>query len=288
MQFHQKLIVMNSNVLLTACTLLVILFTSCTQEALVTTSTDIRLDSTSALGKHIVDKDGRTLYYFADDVAGQSTCTGGCTSVWSKFYADTTTSTYGDGLLASDFQTIFPSSGSRQTTYKGWPLYYYTPGGIPEATGETRGEGIGNIWFVAKNNYSLMIANYQLTDAAGITYLSNYTPGTGNTNYFCDAKGNTLYTFVRDSALINKSNGNVNFPVFEMDNITVPSTADKAQFVVITYNGKKQLTYKGWPLYYYTPDNFVRGSNKGFHFPATQPAGAIWPVAVKDIALAPR
>ena len=275
---------------LTAIALFVMLAASCTQEAVEppVPRTDIHLDSNAQVGKHIVDKDGNTLYLFANDVTGQSTCNGNCSTIWKRYYADTTTTTYGDGLAASDFTTIFPSSGARQTAYKGWPLYYYTPGGVQEAAGETRGEGIGNIWHVAKAAYSILIANYQLTDVTGINYLSNYTVGVGPANYFVDAKGNTLYTFARDSAFINKSNGNVNFPIYETDNITVPSTLDRSLFVVITINGKKQLTYKGWPLYYYAPDNFVRGSNKGFKFPATQPAGAIWPVAVTDVLPAPR
>lgn len=272
-----------------ACAMAVIFMTSCEQD--ITTpaaEADVRLDSTSALGQRLVDKEGHALYFFANDANGESACTGNCALNWQKFYIDSTTATYGAGLAAADFKTINPSSAGYQTTYKGWPLYRYIPAGIQEGINETRGEGVGSVWFVAKPNYSIMIANFQLTDAAGVNYLGNYTAGTGRTSYFTDAKGNTLYTFVRDSAFINKSNGNVNFPIYETGSITVPSTLDKSLFVVINYNGKQQLTYKGWPLYYYAPDNSIRGSNKGFHFPATQPAGAIWPVAVRDIALAPR
>ncbi|MBE7171114.1 MAG: hypothetical protein INR73_11020 [Williamsia sp.] len=269
--------------------LLVIFMTSCTQDVVTPAAVaDVRLDSTNSLGQRLVDKDGYALYYFSNDADGVSSCTGNCALNWQKFYIDSATATYGEGLSKADFGTINPSSAGYQTTYKGWPLYRHIPGGVLEPAGDPQGEGIGNIWFVAKPTYSLMIANFQLTDAAGANFLANYTPGVGRTSYFTDAKGNTLYTFVRDSAFINKSNGNVNFPIYETDNITVPSTLDKSLFVVINYNGRKQLTYKGWPLYYYAPDNFVRGSNKGFHFPATQPAGAIWPVAVRDVALAPR
>ena len=44
-----------------------------------------------------------------------------------------------------------------------------------------------------------MIANYQLTGANGINYLGSYAPGDGRTSYFADEKGNTLYSFGRDS-----------------------------------------------------------------------------------------
>jgi predicted lipoprotein with Yx(FWY)xxD motif len=254
--------------------------------------TDIHLDSNVTVGKHIVDKDGRSLYYFSNDVNGQSACTGGCLTNWPVFFADTTTTTFSDGLLAADFKTITTTTGAKQTTYKGWPLYYYSPSGIAELAGETKGEGVGGIWFVAKSNYSITIANYQLTGANGTNYLSNYTAGDGRTNYLCDEKGNTLYFFAKDSLYKNKYtksdfSNNAVWPVYETDNITVPSTLDKSLFKVVVFNGRNQLTYKGWPLYFYGPDGFVRGINKGITIPPTLPVGSLWPVANKDVVTAP-
>ncbi len=268
---------------------------SCKDDVITPSRTDIHLDSTSAtIGKHLVDKDGKTLYYFANDVNGASSCTGGCLTNWQVFNADSTTTTFTDGLLASDFKNITTAAGVKQTAYKGWPLYYYAPAGVAEAAGQTTGEGVGNVWFVAKPNYSITVANYQLTGTTGVNYLSTYAPGDGRTNYLCDEKGNTLYFFTRDSAFKNKYtradfSNNATWPIYEMENITVPSTFDKSLFVVITVNGtKKQLTYKGWPLYFYGPDALVRGANKGINIPATQPVGSVWPVATKDAVLAPR
>ena len=270
------------------CALIITMAMSCQQDVLTAAADpDIRLDSTSALGRRLVDKNGYALYSFGNDADGQSSCTGNCALNWQRVYVNPATAVYGDGLSAADFGTIEPSSAGYQTTYKGWPLYRYIPAGVQEPAGQTTGEGVGNVWFVAKPNYAIAIANFQLTDAAGVNYLSNYTTGNGRTNYFTDAKGLTLYTFARDSAFINKST-NASFPIYEIDNTTVPSFLDKTLFVVINFNGRKQLTYKGWPLYYYTPDNLTRGANKGFHIPATQPAGAIWPVVQRDIAAAPK
>lgn len=265
---------------------------SCKREPQTRPRTDIHLDSNAAVGTHIVDKDGRSLYYFSNDVNGQTACTGGCLTTWPIFYADTITTTFSGGLLASDFKTITTSGGAKQTTYKGWPLYYYAPSGVAELAGETKGEGVNNIWFVAKPNYSITIANYQLTGANGINYLSNYTAGDGRTNYMCDERGNTLYFFAKDSAYKNKftksdfSNNSI-WPIYEMENITVPSTMDKTLFKVIDFNGKKQLTYKGRPLYYYGPDGLIRGINKGITIPSTAAPGSVWPVAIKDATQAP-
>jgi predicted lipoprotein with Yx(FWY)xxD motif len=276
--------------------LILVLYTSCKKNNAVSTPprTDIHLDSNAAVGTHIVDKDGRTLYFFSNDVnGGLSNCTGGCLTSFPMFNADSATTTFSDGLLASDFKTITLTSGAKQTTYKGWPLYYFAQSGTPEPAGQTNGEGIGNIWFVAKTNYSIMIANNQLIGADGIHYLSTYAPGDGLTNYFCDGNGNTLYTFARDSAFINKftkadfSNNTV-FPIYETGNITVPSTLNKSLFVVTPFNGRNQLTYNGWPLYYFGADSLVRGSTKAVSFPPSQPPGAIWPVAIKGELPAPR
>ncbi len=272
---------------------IIIFFTSCKHDKPTPPRTDIHLDSANATtGQHIVDKAGKTLYYFSNDVNGSSNCTGGCLTTWPIFYADSATTTFSNGLAASDFTTITTTAGAKQTTYKGWPLYYYAPGGVQEAAGQTNGEGVGNIWFVAKPNYSITVANYQLTGANGINYLNTYLPGNGATNYFCDANGNTLYFFGKDSAFINKYtkpdfSNNPAWPIYETANITVPSTLDKSLFTILSFNGHNQLTYKGWPLYFYGPDNFVRGSNKGITIPPTL-VGKIWPVAIKDAALAPR
>jgi len=287
---------MKRNIFLTTGVFIVILFAACKDKNNTTTParTDIHLDSNTVVGSHIVDKDGRTLYFFSNDVnGGLSNCTGGCLTTFPIFNADMTSTTFSGGLLASDFTTITLSSGVPQTAYKGWPLYYYSPGGVAEPAGQTNGEGVGNIWFVAKPNYSIMIANNQLTGADGINYLSDYTPGDGLTNYLCDGNGNTLYIFIKDSAFINKFtkpdfSNNATFPVYETTNITVPSTLDKSLFVVTPFNGRNQLTYNGWPLYYFGADSLHRGSNKAVKFPPTQPAGAIWPVAIKGELPAPR
>jgi predicted lipoprotein with Yx(FWY)xxD motif len=284
---------MKHNLLILSTIVFVLSFISCKNDAPTTPPrTDIHLDSNATTGSHIVDKDGKSLYYFSNDVNGTSNCTGGCLTAWPIFYADSATTTFTSGLKASDFKTIVTGTGAKQTTYKGWPLYHYAPGGTQELAGETNGEGVGNVWFVAKD-YAVMIANYQLTGANNINYLGTYLPGDGRTSYLCDEKGNTLYFFGRDSAFKNRFtradfSNNGAWPIYETDDIRVPSTMNKTLFVATTFNGRKQLTYKGWPLYYYGPDNFTRGSNKGITTPATQPVGSIWPVATKDAVLAPR
>lgn len=107
-------------------------------------------------------------------------------------------------------------------------------------------------------------------------------------SYFTDGLGRTLYTFTRDSANDNNFtkpdfSNNATWPVYETDKIVSPSTLDKSQFGSITVFGKKQLTFKGWPLYYFGLDSTTRGNSKG----VSVPTPVVWPVPVKTIQAAP-
>lgn len=250
----------------------------------------INVQSNATLGKIVVDKDGRSLYFFSNDADGANTCTGGCTALWTPFYVDNLSGDeLGDATLKmTDFASITTASNQKQLTYKGWPLYYYTPNGVPEAPNVTGGEGIGGIWFVAKPDYTIMLANKQLIGGDDIHYKSDYTAGDGNTIFFTDAAGNTLYTFSKDSANINKftksdfTNETI-FSIYDTTKIWVPSVLDKTLFTNTDVFGRNQLSYKGWPLYHFGADGGVRGSTKGITF------GAVgkWPVPVKGILDAP-
>lgn len=251
---------------------------------------EISLSRSTALGSYLSDKDGRALYSFAFDANGQSSCSGGCEAVWPPFYVDNLTADkLGSGLLSADFGTITASSGKKQLTYKGWPLYHFAPmaNGTLETSGGTAGDGVNGVWFVAKPDYSIMIAASQLLGHDGNKYKSDYTVGDGLTTYFTDANGKTLYTFKYDNFEHNNFtsadfSNNAIWSIYETDKIVVPSILDKTNFKAITVFGKKQLTYKGWPLYYFGQDGAVRGSNKGISFPAP----GVWPVPVKDMAVA--
>jgi predicted lipoprotein with Yx(FWY)xxD motif len=255
---------------------------------------EITLQTSATLGSYLVDKSNRTLYFFSNDPNGQDSCTGGCQAYWPIFNVDNLTADkLGSGLSISDFGSITSVSGKKQVTYKGWPLYYFAPlvngTNVQEAPGQTQGEGVNNVWFVAKPDYSIMIVTSQLVGHDGKNYKSDYTEGLGNTTYFTDGRGLTLYTFKFDSLNKNKftapdfSNNSV-WPIYETNKIMVPSTLDKANFGSITVFGRTQLTYKGWPLYYFGQDASMRGSNKGISFPAP----GYWPVPVPNIATAPQ
>jgi predicted lipoprotein with Yx(FWY)xxD motif len=253
----------------------------------VTPVNEIRLSTNAQLGSILTDKAGKTLYFFSLDHFGTtSSCSGQCTTNWPTFYSEKPT--LDAGLLASDFATITRADGTKQTTYKGWPLYTFAG---DAAAGETKGEAINKVWFVAKPDYSIMYVNAQIIgrSSAGVEapLNSSFAPGTGNTFYITDARGKTLYSFVNDKKNTNNWNTptNANAAVWPIASIAVgkiPSILNTADFGTISVGGVSQLTYKGWPLYYFSQD-LKRGDNFGAGFPAPK----VWPTLNAESPVAP-
>jgi predicted lipoprotein with Yx(FWY)xxD motif len=219
------------------------------------TSDSIKTATKSGIGDYLVDSSGMTLYYWAKDVLNTSNASSTVVATWPVFY--TASITVPSNLSASDFGTITRSDGTKQTTYKGWPLYLYSG---DKAAGDTLGQGVGGIWFVAPVGfYSVMLMN-------------NATLGT----YLADSKGMTLYYNTKDSPGVSTVTGTVlaNWPVFNPSGFTVPATLNASDFGTITRSdGTTQATYKGYPLYYYIKDT-ASGDALG------QGIGSVWYIIV--------
>jgi predicted lipoprotein with Yx(FWY)xxD motif len=206
---------------------------------------------TSAKGvSYLTDSAGMTLYYYTMDANGQSACYGKCASAWPIFYAENTT--VSGALSAADFGTITRTDGTKQTTYKGWPLYYWFK---DKKAGDMTGEGVGKVWYV------LTVPSY--TVMMGTSSLGNY---------LVDGAGNTLYWYTKDSVGQSACTGNClkAWPAFNPASFVLTSNLNAADFGVITRtDGGQQATYKGWPLYYWVKD-MKRGDTTG------QDVGKVW------------
>ncbi|KAF0158779.1 MAG: hypothetical protein FD188_2443 [Ignavibacteria bacterium] len=243
--------------------------------------TIVKITNNPTLGNILTDGNGRSLYFFTKDATGSSLCNDGCTVIWPVFYSNSLI--IGEGLNTNDFGTILRADSSKQTTYKGWPLYYFHNDSI---AGDVKGENVNGVWYVAKPDYSIMLMNNQLVGHNSISYNSNYQPGEEVIQYFVDDYGRTLYTFTKDTFNNNNftaqdfSNNKV-WPIYEEELGSVPSIIDTTLFSIIDVFGRKQLTYKGWPLYYFGRDSLMRGYNKGISFPSP----GVWPVAKTNIGI---
>lgn len=114
------------------------------------------------LGTILVSPEGFTLYAFAADGAGESTCYDSCANNWPAVPADTE---IGSDLDASLFGSAPRTDGSDQLTINGQPLYRFAPDSEP---GDTNGQGVGGVWFVVDPS-GAMVGNPEADGSAGTT-----------------------------------------------------------------------------------------------------------------------
>lgn len=104
------------------------------------------------LGDYLTDAGGSSLYFFLNDSPGVTSCFDSCLQTWPAFTVDAgTTPSAGDGITG-ELGTIERDDGSLQVTLEGWPLYFFAADAAP---GDTNGEGVGNVWFVARPDGSV-------------------------------------------------------------------------------------------------------------------------------------
>ncbi len=110
------------------------------------------LATSPTLGDYLTDAGGSSLYFFLNDSPGVTSCFDSCLQTWPAFTVGAgVTPTAGDGITGQ-LGTIERDDGSLQVTLEGWPLYFFAADAAP---GDTNGEGVGNVWFVARPDGSV-------------------------------------------------------------------------------------------------------------------------------------
>jgi predicted lipoprotein with Yx(FWY)xxD motif len=100
----------------------------------------------TGLGRILVDGRGHTLYLFAKDKHGKSTCTGACAMFWPPLLASGKP-VAGAGVKSSLIGTTRRPDGRLQVTYNHHPLYAFAK---DVRKGETNGEELdafGAQWY---------------------------------------------------------------------------------------------------------------------------------------------
>jgi predicted lipoprotein with Yx(FWY)xxD motif len=149
----------------------------------------------------------------------------------------------GVGLDDAAFGAFDRGNGTWQTTYYGWPLYYYKP---DLTLGQITGEGKGKIWNVAE-----------------LTLPSVVIMKLGATKYLADGTGHTLYVSAADQAGTPTADPvsacdqscQATFAPFREKHLSVVTSLEQSDFsVFVRSGGSLQLAYKGLPLYSATTD----------------------------------
>lgn len=234
------------------------------------------------LGTIFTDTEGMTLYIFLPDVphSGESTCYDECEEAWPIFTAEEPL-TLPEGV-PGELALIERTDGTTQVTYNGWPLYYWVQDVEP---GDVTGQGVGDVWFVAVPmegdevpGADVPVASPMASPVAGgdTTIMTAEDPDLGT--IFVDAEGMALYIFLTDVPDSGESTCydrcEENWPVLSAEEpLTLPEGVPGELGLIERTDGTMQVTYNGWPLYYWVEDQ-APGDVTG------QGVGDVWYVAV--------
>jgi predicted lipoprotein with Yx(FWY)xxD motif len=104
---------------------------------------EVKIQEKEGIGKYFTDTEGKTLYAFKKDSPGKSACAGPCLEKWPIYYRESVKAP--EGIDATDFGTITREDGKKQTTFRGYPIYYWVN---DKQAGDTTGQGVNNVWSV--------------------------------------------------------------------------------------------------------------------------------------------
>ena len=104
----------------------------------------LTVSKNAALGSYLTDESGFTLYYYKNDTARASHCSGDCLQTWPGVMTSGAPIA-SDPSITGKLGWINRPDGGMQVTYNDMPLYYYSKDNKP---GDTLGQGAGGQWFV--------------------------------------------------------------------------------------------------------------------------------------------
>ena len=105
----------------------------------------------TALGKTLVDANGRTLYLFGADTPNRSTLSQAGLAVWPAFTSMGAPKA-ASGAASTLIGTTAGPAGGRQVTYNGHPLYYFVGDRGPGSVSGQRLNQFGAVWYVLSPN----------------------------------------------------------------------------------------------------------------------------------------
>lgn len=221
----------------------------------------VMLGESEDLGQFLVDAEGKTLYLFDADQLGTSNCYDRCAQNWPPLLVESADELTKDPTIPGDLGTTERTDGTLQVTYNGLPLYYWVR---DTAAGETTGHRVGRVWWVV----------------APATVYAWGNPELGS--FLVGPNGMTLYMFTNDEPGVSNCEGDcaTNWPplLVESADAVVPGVNLLGEVGTIERtDGTIQVTYNGWPLYYWK-DDVVPGDATG------EGVGDVWFTVTPEVA----
>jgi predicted lipoprotein with Yx(FWY)xxD motif len=109
-------------------------------------STVITTVSSSA-GTFLTNSSGQAVYLWSKDGNGMSACSGACAGAWPPVTTTGTVTAVG-AAKSSDLGTITRSDGTKQVTYDGHPLYFFSGDSGPGMASGQGNDGFGAKWWL--------------------------------------------------------------------------------------------------------------------------------------------
>jgi len=215
-----------------------------------------QLDGFSPL---LVNAKGRTIYRFDRDSNDPptTTCVEGCLKTWQPVLAPNGVEV--DAGLEEDLVgTVTRPEGDEQLTLNGWPMYYFHE---DLKLGQTAGHGTGDAWFAISPSGGRAEKSADGPAPANKPQVLRVAEVDGlSPAIVVNAKGRTIYRFEKDdnnpprTACVEDCLKTWQ-PVLAPNGVQVGDGIDDDLVGAITRpDGSKQLTLKGWPMYYFHKD----------------------------------
>lgn len=208
---------------------------------------ELTIGESAFVGKYLADGAGYALYIYTADLPGDcdtapvSTCFDDCLLAWPIFEA-------GDRELAEGLDdhalgTFVRADGIAQTTYYGWPLYYYKR---DEEPGDTLGQGKGQVWYLAELELPNVVIMRASEERDGIKYLAD---GRGRTLYSHD--GDVPATPSTPPRSLCMDDCRKSFTPFSVRSLRPVTDLEPGLFTVFldATSGGLQVSFRGLPLY---------------------------------------
>jgi predicted lipoprotein with Yx(FWY)xxD motif len=238
----------------------------------VTGAAVVNLGQNDEFGSFLVDEKGMTLYLSTKDTPNTTVCYEKCAVAWPPLLT-AGDPVAGKGVEASLLGTTNRTDGTVQVTYNGWPLYYYEK---DKAPGDVTGQDVGGVWYVVSAEGEMINTTAAATEApaaaeGGATVALGQNDQLGS--FLVDDQGMTLYLFTKDTpnTTVCYDNCAVAWPPLLTTGGPVAGEGVEASLLGTTNrtDGTVQVTYNGWPLYYYEKDK-APGDVTG------QDVGGVW------------
>ena len=238
----------------------------------------VELTTHETLGPILTDADGMTMYLFTVDERNVSNCAGGCANAWPPVLASGDP-VAGEGVTETALATITRDDGDSQVTYNGWPLYYFAQ---DAAAGDANGQNVNDVWFVVSSSGG------PIQNSAPVNVSAHPTLG----NILVDISGRTQYLFTPDERGVSNCAGPCALAWPPLLTVGDPVAGDgvtaRALGTTDRGDGTIQVTYNGWPLYYFAFDNKpgdINGQDsRSVWYAVSTDGGAIWNSATIAIA----